>query len=48
VYLLFFHAYINEMYSSRSKIPSKKILSGSVARRDLIMARVLLGKLVVP
>jgi hypothetical protein len=24
VYLLVFHAYINEMHSSRSKIPSKK------------------------
>jgi hypothetical protein len=24
VYLLFFHAYINEMHDSRSKIPSKK------------------------
>jgi hypothetical protein len=24
VYLLVFHAYINEMYGSRSKIPSKK------------------------
>jgi hypothetical protein len=35
VYLLVFHTYINEMHGSRSKIPSK-ILSGSVARRDLI------------
>jgi hypothetical protein len=33
-----FHAYINEMHGSRSKIPSKKISTGSVARRDLIPA----------
>jgi hypothetical protein len=38
VYLLVFHAYINEMHGSRSKITSKKISSGSVARRDLIPA----------
>jgi hypothetical protein len=31
VYLLGFHAYINEMHGSRSKIPS-------VSRRDLIPA----------
>jgi hypothetical protein len=31
-----FHAYINEMHSSRSKIP--KISSGNVVRRDLILA----------
>jgi hypothetical protein len=37
-YLLVFHVYINEMHGSRSKIPSKKISSGSVARRDLIPA----------
>jgi hypothetical protein len=35
---LVFHAYINEMHSSRSKIPSKKISSDSVAQRDLIPA----------
>jgi hypothetical protein len=35
--LLVFHAYINEMYGSRNKIPVK-ISSGSVARRDLIPA----------
>jgi hypothetical protein len=33
-----FHAYINETHGSRSNIPSKKISSGSVARRDLIPA----------
>jgi hypothetical protein len=33
--LLVFHAYINEMHVSRSKIPSKKS-SHSVARTDLI------------
>jgi hypothetical protein len=33
-----FHAYINEMHGSRSKIPSKIISSGSDARRDLIPA----------
>jgi hypothetical protein len=33
-----FHAYVIEMYNSRSKIPSKKISSGSVAGRDLILA----------
>jgi hypothetical protein len=38
VYLLVIHAYINEMHGTVSKIPSKKISSGSVARRDLIMA----------
>jgi hypothetical protein len=38
VYLLVFHAHVNEMHGSRSKIPSKKISSGSVARRDLILA----------
>jgi hypothetical protein len=26
VYLLVFHAYINEMHGSRSKIPSKKLV----------------------
>jgi hypothetical protein len=26
VYLLVFHAYINEMHDSRSKIPSKKLV----------------------
>jgi hypothetical protein len=31
-----FHAYINEMHGSKSKTPSKKVSSGSVARRDLI------------
>jgi hypothetical protein len=36
VYLLVFHAYVNEMHGSRSKIPSKKIWSDSAARRDLI------------
>jgi hypothetical protein len=36
--LLGFHAYINEMHGSRSKIPSKKFLSGSVTQRDLIPA----------
>jgi hypothetical protein len=30
--------YINEMYGSRSKIPSKKISALSVARKDLIPA----------
>jgi hypothetical protein len=34
---LVFHAYINEMHGSRSKIPSKKISSGSIVRRDLIL-----------
>jgi hypothetical protein len=34
---LVFHAYINEMHDSRSKIPVK-ISSGSVARRVLIPA----------
>jgi hypothetical protein len=38
MYLLVFHAYINEMYGSRYKILSKKISSGSVVRRDLIPA----------
>jgi hypothetical protein len=37
VYLLGFHAYINEMHGSRSKIPVKKISSSSVAQRDLIL-----------
>jgi hypothetical protein len=37
VYLLAFHAYMNEMHGSRSKIP-EKISSGIVARRDLIPA----------
>jgi hypothetical protein len=36
--LLVFHAYINEIHSSRSKIRGKKISSDSVARRDLIPA----------
>jgi hypothetical protein len=36
MYLLVFYAHINEMHSSRSKIPSKKTLSGSAAQRDLI------------
>jgi hypothetical protein len=31
-------SFVNEMHGSRSKIPSKKSLSGSVARRDLISA----------
>jgi hypothetical protein len=39
VHLLVFHAYINEMHGSRSKIPSKKISSRSVALRDLIPCR---------
>jgi hypothetical protein len=30
--------YLNEMHDSRSKIPSKKISSGSVAHGDLIPA----------
>jgi hypothetical protein len=34
---LVFHAYVNEMHGSRSKIP-RKISPGSVARRDLIQA----------
>jgi hypothetical protein len=38
VYLLVFHAYINEMHGSRSKIAGKKFSSDSVARRDLISA----------
>jgi hypothetical protein len=38
VYLLVFHAYVNEMQGSRNKFPSKKISSGSVAWRDLIPA----------
>jgi hypothetical protein len=41
VYFWGFHAYINEVHGSRSKIftPSKKkISSGSDARRDLITA----------
>jgi hypothetical protein len=38
VYLLVFYAYINEMHGSKSKIPSKKISSGSVAQGDLIPA----------
>jgi hypothetical protein len=38
MYLSVFHAYINEMYGSRSKIPSKKISSSSTAQRDLILA----------
>jgi hypothetical protein len=38
VYLLVFHAYVNEVDGSSSKIPSKQISSGSVARRDLIPA----------
>jgi hypothetical protein len=33
-----FRAYINEMHGSRSKIPSRKISLGNVARRDLIPA----------
>jgi hypothetical protein len=33
-----FNAYVNEMHDLRSKIPSKKISSGSVKRRDLIPA----------
>jgi hypothetical protein len=33
-----FHAYMNEMHGSRSKIPSKKISLGSVAWRDLTPA----------
>jgi hypothetical protein len=37
VYLLVFHAYINETHGSRSKI-TRKISSGSVARKDLILA----------
>jgi hypothetical protein len=37
MYLLAFHAYINEMRGSRSKIPSKKSRI-SVARKDLIPA----------
>jgi hypothetical protein len=36
--MLVFQAYVNEMHGSRSKIPSKKISSGSTARRDLIPA----------
>jgi hypothetical protein len=36
VHLLVFHAYVNEIHGSRSRITSKKISSGSVARRDLI------------
>jgi hypothetical protein len=36
--MLVFHAYVKEIHGSRSKIPSKKILSGSVAQRDLIPA----------
>jgi hypothetical protein len=36
VYFFVFHAYVNEMHGSRSKFPSKKISSDSVARRDLI------------
>jgi hypothetical protein len=46
VYLLVFHAYINEFHGSRSKIPSKNISSGSVALRDLIPA--LKGEFTVP
>jgi hypothetical protein len=38
IHLLGFHVYINDMHGSRSKIPSKKILSGSDKRRDLIPA----------
>jgi hypothetical protein len=38
MYLLDFRAYIDEMHGSRRKIPSKKMSSGSVARRDLIPA----------
>jgi hypothetical protein len=38
MYLLVFNAYINEMHGSRNKIPSKKISSCSVVRRDLILA----------
>jgi hypothetical protein len=38
VYLLVFHAYINEMHGSGSKISSKKISSGSAEWRDLIPA----------
>jgi hypothetical protein len=34
--MLGFHAHINEMHGSRSKIPSKKISSGSIVQRDLI------------
>jgi hypothetical protein len=33
-----FHAYINEIHGSRSKIPSKKISSGTVSRTNLIPA----------
>jgi hypothetical protein len=36
--LLVFHAYIKKMHGSRSKIPSKNILSSSVGWRDLIPA----------
>jgi hypothetical protein len=37
--MLVFNAYnINKMHSSRSKIPSKKISSGSVEQTDLIPA----------
>jgi hypothetical protein len=38
LHLLVFHAHINEIHSSRSKLPSKKFSSDSVARRDLIPA----------
>jgi hypothetical protein len=34
LHLLVFNAYINDMHGSRSKIPSKKISSGSAARRN--------------
>jgi hypothetical protein len=36
--LLVFHVYVKEIHGSISKIPSKKISSGSVERRDLIPA----------
>jgi hypothetical protein len=36
LHLLGFYATINGMHGSRSKIPNKKISSGSVARKDLI------------
>jgi hypothetical protein len=37
--MLAFHAYINKMEGSRGKnLSKKKILSGSVAQRDLILA----------
>jgi hypothetical protein len=38
LHLLVFHAYIKKMHGSRSKILNKKISSGSIAQRDLILA----------